>query len=366
MSKVFTGTGRLFQEVQALPLDAESLTDIERRVKIQPHFLGEPLVVIGETADFPQIISSDHHDLVGLDASGRVVVVSLRVGVADTGEDTHGLQLAAYLAGLSQEDLGKIACDFVSRPMNDALRRAWEEMGVEMSDQAVELSSLLAATFGRDAGDFATLVNAEQRVIIAAEDFSSRLVGLIQWLVDGGVAVTGLRYRKYLVGGQEVYFAEQVVPRLDPAVDAPEMSGGRKAAESVEPWRTKGRVYHAERLSPSAATLLDRLLVETRDNTFSINWSHKYYFWLRGAKRNLRIRTYHRDRLEIGFYNAGPEAVSEFLARYGLSDWDVDVIGGYTDSPFVTLTGESVLGEAWSEMLNDWLSGADKTKPDES
>lgn len=359
MSKVYTGTGRLFQEVQALPLDDEALVDIERRVKIQPHFLGEPLVVIGEATDFPQIVPLRRHDLVGLDALGRAVVISLRVGVADTDQDIHGLELAAYLATLAPEDLGKVARSFVSRPANDGLRRAWEEMGVEMSDEAVELSSLLAATFDRDAEDYAELVNAEQRVIVASENFSSRLVGLIQWLVDNGVAITGLRYRKYLVGGQEVYFAEQIVPRLDPAVDAPDTTPGRKPIESVEPWRTKGRAYHVDRLNPSVAGLLDRLIVVTRENTFSLNWSHKYYFWMRGARRNFRIRTYHRDRLEFGFYNAAPKAVQEFLDRYGIRA-EVDVVGGYADSPFVTLSGDATLDERWERMLNDWLSGGDE------
>ena len=41
MAKVYTGTGRVFQEVQSVAMDEESLRDIERRVKLQPHFLGE-------------------------------------------------------------------------------------------------------------------------------------------------------------------------------------------------------------------------------------------------------------------------------------------------------------------------------------
>ena len=55
MSKMYTGAGRLFQEVSPLPMDEEGLLDMKRRIKLQPHFLGEPLVVVAEADDFPGI-----------------------------------------------------------------------------------------------------------------------------------------------------------------------------------------------------------------------------------------------------------------------------------------------------------------------
>ena len=356
MTKMFTGSGKMFQEVQILPLDDEALGDVERRIKVQPHFLGEPLVVIGEAIDFPQVLGQTTHDLLALDTMGRTIAISLCVGVADTDADTHALQLAAYVASLTPEDLGKIARSFISRPANDSLRRSWEEMGVEISAEAVELTSLLAATFSRDAADYADLINAEQRIMIASEDFTSRLVNVIQWLVEGGIGVTGLRYRKYLVGGQEVYFAEQIIPRVDPAVDAPDHGAIRKPAETAEPWRAKGRIWHVERLTPTIGSRLDELLVMMRPSTFTINWSNKYYFWVRGSRRNLRIRTYFRDRLEIGFYNAAASSVETFLAQHDLP-MEVTTVGGYSDSPFVSIVHDTVIDERWSRMLNDWLSG---------
>jgi hypothetical protein len=359
MSKVYTGSGRLFQEVQALGLDDEALLDIERRVKVQPHFLGEPLVVIAEARDFPQIVSPDSHDIVALDSMGRAVAISLKVEVADAGDDIHALQLAAHIGTLHPEELGKIARSFIMRPANDNIRRAWEDMGVEMGEESVELTSLLAANFERDAEDYATMINSSQRVILAAEGFTSRLVSVIEWLENSGVNIIGIRYRKYLVGGQEVYFAEQVVPRLDPAVDTPDSrKAGKHSAEVAEPWKTKGRIYHAERLTPALANRLNEFIVLTKESTFAINWSNKYYFWLRGGKRNLRVRTYFRDKMELGFYNITPSALTEFLAKYKLEGLEISVVGGYTDSPFLAVTSEMEFTPEWTRMLNAWLSGA--------
>ncbi len=356
MSKMYTGSGRVFQEVSSLPMDEEGLQDIKRRVKIQPHFLGEPLVVVAEAEDFPAICRPTDETMVAIDAIGRTCAVTIAMGVADIEQQVVTLQLAAYLAHVSTDDIGRIARNFIDRPANEQLRRLWEDMDVEMSEDAVEIASLLAAAFQRDAEDFFSLINSSQRIIIAAEAFSSRLVGVIDWMNRHGVNAVGLRYRKFIVGGQDVFFAEQVVPKTDPAVDrAPEP---KSSAEQVEPWRVKGRSYHAERLNPRLANAMDEILRVTKNSTFTVNWNNKYYFWIRGPRRNLRIRTYSRDRLEIGFYNAAPAAVAEFLDPYDLGGLEVISIGGYSDSPFVVIGPDMRLDDRWTAMLNDWLSGA--------
>jgi hypothetical protein len=354
---MYTGAGRVFQEVSALPMDEEGLVDMKRRVKLQPHFLGEPLVVVAEAEDFPNVCMSGGDTMVAVDALGRTAAITLAIGIADIDQQVSTLQLAAHLATLSAEEIGRISRNFIDRSYNDQIRRLWEEMDVEMSDDSVEIASLLAAAFERDAEDFFNLVNNSQRIIIAAEGFSSRLVGVIQWLNLCGVNAIGLRYRKYIVGGQDVFFAEQVVPTTDPAADAPPMRHGGNT-EPVEPWRIKGKLYHTERINPRLSALLDEMLLLTKESTFTLNWNNKYYFWIRGPRRNLRIRTYSRDRLEIGFYNAAPAAVAEFLEPYGLDGFEVVSIGGYSDSPFVVIGPDTRLDERWKAMLNDWLSGA--------
>ncbi len=367
LSKMYTGAGRLFQEIAALPMDEEGLIDIKRRIKLQPHFLGEPLVVVAEAGDFPTVSIPGDDSMIAIDSLGRTAAITVAIGVADIDQQIASLQLAAHLSTLYSDELGKIARNFIDRPANEQLRRLWEEMDVEMSDDAVEIASLLAAAFERDAEDFTTLINNSQRIIIAAEGFSSRLVSVIQWLNAGGVNASGLRYRKYIVGGQDVFFAEQVVPTTDPAVDAP-VAKQHATLENVEPWKVKGKAYHIERINPRIASLLDEILAIAKPSTFSVNWNNKYYFWIRGPRRNLRIRTYSRDRLEIGFYNAAPAAVSEFLEPYDLAALEVISIGGYSDSPFIVLGPDTRLDQRWHAMINDWLSGANpgKTKINQS
>ena len=362
MSKMYTGSGRVFQEVSSLPMDEEGLQDIKRRVKLQPHFLGEPLVVVAEAEDFPGICMPDDETMVAIDSLGRCAAVTIAMGTADINQQVSTLQLAAHLASLSIDEIGRITRNFIDRPSNEQMRRLWEDMDVEMSEDSVETASLLAAAFERDAEDFSSLINNSQRIIIAAEGFTSRLVGVIDWMNTHGVNAIGLRYRKFIVGGQDVFFAEQVVPQTDPAVDSSRSKTKTASAETVEPWRIKGRAYHAERLNPRLAAVMDEILLVTKASTFTVNWNNKYYFWIRGPRRNLRVRTYSRDRLEIGFYNAAPAAVAEFLEPYGLGGLEVVSVGGYSDSPFVVIGPDMRLDDRWTALLNDWLSGANPGK----
>ncbi|MBN1257469.1 MAG: hypothetical protein JXA52_07155, partial [Planctomycetes bacterium] len=228
---------------------------------------------------------------------------------------------------------------------------------VEMSDEAVELSSLLATSFDRDAEDFTENINSSQRIIVAAEGFDSRMVEVISWLVNNGADICGLRYRTFMVGGQEIYFAEQVVPQTDPSVDSAERKSP-SPVEAEEPWRVRQMQYYTDRLIPSVANQLEELLKLIRSHTFSIDWSHKYYFLVRGARRNLRIRTYQRNRIDIGFFNASVEAVNEFINAYSLNEFEANSIGGYEKSPFVGTTSDVEFDDRWRAALCDWLSGA--------
>lgn len=359
MSKLFMGAGDSLQEVRAVGMDEEGLRDIEFRIKAQPHFLGEALVVVADSQDFPQVENearSAARTLIALDTNGQAVAVEIKQGIAPSETAFQSLKFASFLARISPEELGKIAHAFITRPENIQILRRWRESGVEMSDEAVELSSLLAVAFERDADDYANLINRTQRIIMAAEAFDSRMVEVIEWMSQGGIDIRGLQYKKYLVGGQEIFFAEQVVPKLDPAIDAV-ASRSSASSELDEPWRIRGLSYYAERLIPALATKLESIMAMIKNHAFATSFSHKYSFMVKGSRRTLRLRAYHRDRLDIGFFNGSPELIEELLKAYGLLTLDVDVIGGYGSSPFVTVTSDVQFDSRWERLLSDWLNG---------
>ncbi len=358
MGSVFTGSGKHFQQLEAVELDLDNLNEIVTRVKVQPHFLGEPLVVIGESDNFSFPAIEGVRELLAVDVLGRAVAVIINIGVADSERriDGRAMEFVSYVSSLTAQGLGKIAAEFLELPQNDLLKRAWEDLGVEMDEESVEVSSLLASTFNRDAADYSETLNREQRVIIASEGFSTRIVNEIEWLASSGVNIKGLKYLKYLVGGQEIFFAEQVVPRVDPSIDARDVVGTNH--DVLEPWKIKGKTYYLERLTPSLAEFLESLLVTVRKDTFSMAWAHKYYFWLRGTKMSFRVRVYSRDRIEFGFYNSSVNAVEEFLQKFDIPGVEIYTLGGYNDSPFIAITNDVNFNDEWIKMIRSWLSGS--------
>lgn len=357
MGSVFTGAGKHFQQLEAVELDLDNLNEIVTRVKLQPHFLGEPLVVIGESENFSFTDIEGVKELLAVDVLGRAVAIIINIGIADSDRrvDGRAMEFVSNVSSLTARGLGKIAAEFLELPHNDQLKRVWEDMGVEMDDEAVEISSLLASTFDRDAADYTEVLNREQRVIIASEGFSTKIVNEIEWLSKSGVSIKGLKYLKYLVGGQEVFFAEQVVPRTDPSVDA--RGSVDNNHDSIEPWKVKGAAYYSEKLTPSMAELMEDLLVAVRKETFSISWAHKNYFWLRGTRMTFRVRVYSRDRVEFGFYNSSVDAVEEFLEKFDLPGVEVYTLGGYSDSPFIAITNDINFNDEWMNMIRTWLGG---------
>ena len=357
MGSVFTGTGKHFQQLEAVELDLDNLNEIVNRVKIQPHFLGEPLVVIGESENFSFSSIAGLKELLAVDVLGRTVAIIINIGIAESERriDGRALEFVSYISSLTLQSLGKITAEFLNLPQNDQLKRAWGDMGVEMDEDSVEISSLLASSFNRDAADYSDTLNREQRVIIASEGFSTRIVNEIEWLAAAGVNIKGLKYLKYLVGGQEIFFAEQVVPRVDPSVDARENS---TVHDMIEPWKVKGKAYYLERLAPSLAELLEKILLLVKKETFSIAWSHKNYFWLRGNKMSFRVRLYYRDKIEFGFYNISVDAVEAFLQKFDLPGIEVYTVGGYNDSPFISINSGINFNEEWVRMIRVWLGGS--------
>ncbi|MBN1256657.1 MAG: hypothetical protein JXA52_03005, partial [Planctomycetes bacterium] len=110
MSDLFVGAGNALQRLQPVAIDEESLEEIKLRAKLQPHFLGEPLVVIAEADDFSHFdMGKNDNCLIALDTLGRVVVVEFRIGVARTSDPLLALRYASHIGKLNIEELGKIA-----------------------------------------------------------------------------------------------------------------------------------------------------------------------------------------------------------------------------------------------------------------
>ncbi|MEU1797056.1 endonuclease NucS domain-containing protein [Streptomyces californicus] len=122
MDHLFTVTGETTKPISRTGLAAESLLErqhLQEWVIAHPQVLGESVLVItaeyDRWADTDGVPARDRLDILGLDATGRLVVVELKRGTAD--RDVH-LQAITYAALVSRFDLGTLTAahrDFLSR-----------------------------------------------------------------------------------------------------------------------------------------------------------------------------------------------------------------------------------------------------------
>ena len=133
-----------------------------------------------------------------------------------------------------------------------------------------------------------------------------------------------------------------------------------------EPWKIDGKAWHMQRLSEPVQVALERLIEALGDHVTETVWEQAYYVWLRGRKRNLRVHTSIKGKLEIGLHPASGEQAATFLRNYADLGLTLKVQAGYRTSPFVRPEiGPSFPDGRHVAMFAAWLDGAAATHQDQ-
>ena len=150
------------------------------------------------------------------------------------------------------------------------------------------------------------------------------------------------------------------VPRASLAGRGATAEAGATAA--TEPWKTDGRAWHMTRLREPVRAALARLIEALGDHVTGTAWEQRYYIWLHGPGRSLRVRTAIKGKLEIGLHPASGEEAVAFLAEHPDLGLTLKVTAGYRNSPFVRPeVGPSFPSERMVAMFAQWLEGSTAT-----
>ncbi len=167
-------------------------SDLQRLLREQPEVLEEDLFII--TEEFSNWEGSGRSiDLLGLDATGRLVVVELKRG--ETGEHAD-LQAIRYAAMISTMTLQQ-AIDAHRQYLNKRNRDG---------DAEVEIARHLEKNEG------ARFASEKPRIILASEGFSSELTTCALWLNETGLDVTCVRVQPHRSGSELLIETSQIIP----------------------------------------------------------------------------------------------------------------------------------------------------------
>ncbi|MFI9052197.1 DNA-binding protein [Streptomyces sp. NPDC053427] len=174
MDHLFTVDGSSATPVPATALAAEGLLErqhLQEWVIEHPAVLGEAVLVITSEfdrwADTDGVPARDRLDILGLDATGRLVVVELKRGTAD--RDVH-LQAITYAALVSRFDL-----DTLAQAHRDFLRGRGESL---------ELETCRRRLLEHVDGDWSQELLQRPRQVIIAADFPKQVTHTVVWLSE--------------------------------------------------------------------------------------------------------------------------------------------------------------------------------------
>ena len=153
--------------------------DLQRMLRDQPGVLEEGLLIISE--EFGDWQDSNRRiDLLGLDASGRLVVIELKRGETGSHMDLQAIRYAAMVANMTNKKVLETYQGYLNE-------RAREKGETSEDDEAERRIQEHLGTMGEELEIF----TETPRIILASENFGKELTTCVMWLNDSWLSATG-------------------------------------------------------------------------------------------------------------------------------------------------------------------------------
>ncbi|MFF2729234.1 hypothetical protein ACFVS9_15200 [Streptomyces sp. NPDC058008] len=217
-----------------------------------PQVLGESVLVItaecDRWADTDGVPARDRLDVLGLDATGRLVVVELKRGTAD--RDVH-LQAITYAALVSRFDL-----DTLTQAHRDFLSRR---------GQTLDIGACRQRLLDHVDGEWSPALLQRPRQVIIAADFPKQVTHSVVWLSEMGIDIDLVQVGLWRVEGHIVAGFTKVypTPEVEEFTLTPTRVEGEAAAKKLQ---ERSRSRNAVHVLVGAGLLPDgtRLLMTPR------------------------------------------------------------------------------------------------------
>lgn len=226
MDHLFSVDGREAVPIPRTGLAAEGLLErqhLQEWVIAHPQVLGESVLVVtaeyDRWADTDGVPARDRLDVLGLDATGRLVVVELKRGTAD--RDVH-LQAITYAALVSRFDL-----DTLAQAHRGFLSGRGQALGIDGCRQRL---------LDHVDGEWSPELLQRPRQVIIAADFPKQVTHSVVWLSEMGIDIDLVQVGLWRVEGNLVAGFTKVypTPEVEEFTLAPARVEGEAAAKKLQ------------------------------------------------------------------------------------------------------------------------------------
>ncbi len=229
-----TGNNERLERLEATAFGQEKILerqDLQRILRDQPEALEEGLFIIAE--EFGNWEGADRRiDLLGLDVTGRLVVIELKRG--ETGE-LMDLQAIRYAA---------MASTITLQQAIDAHQAYLNNRGIEGDAEELVKEHL-------ENPESQGFQSERPRILLVSEGFSPELTTCALWLNGSGLDVTCIRMQPYQNNGQLLVETSQIVPLPEAKhylVQVREREGEVQKPHPRQPWYIPGGKAFKERI----------------------------------------------------------------------------------------------------------------------
>ena len=179
--------------------------DLQRMLRDQPEVLEKGLLIIAEEfGDWQD--SSRRIDLLGLDASGRLVVIELKRGETGGHMDLQAIRYAAMVANMTNEKVLETYQGYLDKRVDEKGETA----------EADDAETLIRGHLGTT--DEAPVIFTETpRIILASENFGKELTTCVMWLNESWLRAAGqeikcIRLQPHRNGNEILIETSVVIP----------------------------------------------------------------------------------------------------------------------------------------------------------
>lgn len=180
--------------------------DLQRILRDKPDVLEEGLFIIAE--EFGEWKDSNRRiDLLGLDKSGRLVVIELKRGETGDHMDLQAIRYAAMVANLTFRQVVDIHQTYLDKRVRDDVKSIEEE----------DAEAHIREHLGSLDEDEPVIRTEIPRIILASEGFSKELTTCVLWLNDSWLKKEGreikcIRFQLYMNGKETLVETSLVIP----------------------------------------------------------------------------------------------------------------------------------------------------------
>lgn len=226
MDHLFTVDGQKATPISRTGLAAENLLErqhLQEWVIAHPQVLGESVLVItaeyDRWADTDGVPARDRLDVLGLDATGRLVVVELKRGTADRYVHLQAITYAALVSRFDLDTLAHAHREFLARRGQDLATGACKQ---HMLDH-VE-------------GEWSPELLQRPRQVIIAADFPKQVTHSVVWLSEMGLDIDLIQVGLWRVEGHLVAGFTKVypTPEVEEFTLTPARVEGEAAAKELQ------------------------------------------------------------------------------------------------------------------------------------